>query len=262
MKKYLTAYSISLQEVLQLRWSLVMDRLRGLALIVSLYFLWSTLLEGKEAFLGYSREQMITYVLGMSLLRALILSNRGWELIHEISSGKLSSYLLRPINYFGFQMARDLAQKSILAASATVEIAILVTVFRAPLYLPGSLGTYLLFLLTAALSLVLYFQLSMLVCSAAFWTAESIGPLFCFELILQFCAGAFFPLDVLPMTIQKALHLTPFPYLVFFPLQVYLERSASIPQALAVQVAWILLLTFLLSKAWGVGLRDYAAEGG
>jgi ABC-2 type transport system permease protein len=235
---------------------------RGLALVVSLYFLWAALLQGKGTFLGYSRPQMLTYVLGMSLLRAAVLSNKGWELIQEISSGKLSSYLLRPVDYFAFHFSRELAAKTLLVGSAVVEIGVLVTVLGAPLYRPVSWLAVPQAALLAALAMGLYFEMSLLVCSAAFWTSESIGPLFLFELILQFAAGAFFPLDVLPLSVQKALALTPFPYLVYEPLETYLERGPAFGTALTIELFWLLALYAALRTVWGIGLRDYAAEGG
>jgi ABC-2 type transport system permease protein len=261
LAKYWTAYKLALQEAFQLRWSLAMDRVRGLALMLSLYFLWVSLLKTQGSFLGYSRAQMLTYVLGMSLLRALVLSGKGWELIQEISSGKLSSYLLRPIDYFAFHFSRELAAKTLLGLSAIVEIAVLVALFRAPLYWP-SLSAALGALVLAAGAMVLYAELSLLVCSAAFWTSESIGPLFLFELILQFAAGAFFPLDVLPASVQAGLRLTPFPYLVYVPLETYLERGPAIGPSLAIACIWIVALYAALRSVWSVGLRDYAAEGG
>jgi ABC-2 type transport system permease protein len=262
VKKYWTTYKLGLQEAFQLRWSLGMDRVRGLALVVSLYFLWSALLGSRGSFLGYSRSQMLTYVLGMSFLRAWVMSNKGWELIQEISSGKLSSFLLRPVDYFGFHFSRELAAKTLLVGSSIVEIGLLAALFHAPLYRPASWTAVPAALLLAAGAMLLYFELSLLVCSAAFWTAESIGPLFLFEMLLQFAAGAFFPLDVLPLAAQKALALTPFPYLVYVPLETYLERGPALVPALAIVGFWLVALHAALRAVWGVGLRDYAAEGG
>ena len=110
MEKYLYVFTVSLQQTLEHRASLLMDRLRSLALVLSLYFLWSALLKGEQTLLGYSRSQMLSYVLGMSLLRAFVISGKGWEMIGEIASGKISHYLIRPIHYFGYLFARAMAQ--------------------------------------------------------------------------------------------------------------------------------------------------------
>ena len=80
-----------------------------------------------------------------------------------------------------------------------------------------------------------------------FWTAQSWGPRFCFEILLEFCAGAYFPIDVLPKAAQKILMTLPFPYLVFFvPSSIYLGRiqGGAIVSCLLHQVFWIVALSF------------------
>ena len=124
--------------------------------------------------------------------------------------------------------------------------------------------TYVLFCLAAALGSLLFFFMEFIVSSLAFWTSESGGPLFCFELFLQFAAGAFFPLDVLPASLQRALSATPFPYMVYVPARVLLEK-VSYPEAarlLAVEAAWLAAFVAAALAVWRAGVRSYAAEGG
>jgi len=241
-----------------------MDRIGGLAYITALYYFWDAILQGHDSLLGYTREQMLSYVLAMNLLRSFVFTGRGWELVHEIASGRLSNYLLRPVSYVGYALALDLAQKSVHAAASVLEIAFLIWVFSAPIYLPSRLSTWPLFLAATGLASLLYFLLEFIVSAIAFWTSESGGPLFCLQLFLQFAAGAFFPLDVLPVWIRKALVWTPFPYLVFTPINIYLERTAwgQALGILAIQAAWLAVFYAVLRTAWQKGLQNYAAEGG
>ena len=264
MTKYLRAYSIALQQVLQRRATLFMDRVGGVAVILSLYYFWNALLQGKSEFLGYTGEQMLSYVLAMNVLRSFVFQGRGWELVQEISSGRISSYLVRPLSYHAYTLALDLAQKTVHLGASLLEVAVIVLVIGAPVYAPASPWSYLLFPVAVLLSSLIFFLLEFIVSSLAFWTSESGGPLFCFELFLQFAAGTFFPLDVLPAALRKALAFTPFPYMVFFPINIYLER-VSLPEAagvIAVQLAWLLGLSWAALRFWAVGLDSYAAEGG
>ena len=264
MKKYWTAYSIALQQVLQRRSTLLMDRVGGIAIIISLYYFWKALLGQKTSFLGYSSEQMISYVLVMNILRSFVFTGRGWELVQEISSGRISSYLVRPISYHGYSLALDLAQKTVHVFASLIEVGVLIAVIRAPIYIPRDPWTWPIFFVAVMASSLLFFFLEFIVSSLAFWTSESGGPLMCFELFLQFAAGTFFPLDVLPGAVQKALHLSPFPYMVFFPINIYLERVtlAEGSQILAIQALWLAAFIWAADAVWSVGLRNYAAEGG
>jgi len=264
MKKYLVAYSISLQETLQRRSTLIMDRLGGFAVVLSLYSFWSALMGGKPVFLGYSRSEMIAYVLVINVLRALVFTGRGWQLVGEISNGKISSYLVRPIRYHGYALSLDLAQKSVHVVSAFFEVALLAAFIRGGLYLPSHASTWILFAVSAILASLIFFFMEFIVASLAFWTSESGGPLFCFELFLQFAAGAFFPLDVLPPFAQRLLSATPFPYLVFFPARIFLEKVslAEAARVLAVETAWLAVFLAGALAIWRAGVNSYAAEGG
>lgn len=233
-------------------------------MIVSLYYFWIALLGSKSSYLGYSREQMLSYVLAMNLLRSFVFTGRGWELVGEISSGRISSYLVRPISYHGYSLALDLAQKTVHVAAAFIEIGVLVLLVRAPVYLPKSPMAWATFAVGAVLSSLVFFFLEFMVSSLAFWTSESGGPLFCFELFLQFAAGTFFPLDVLPLGLQKALAFTPFPYMVFLPINIYLERLSPVQalRTLALQGLWLAIFLKASSALWKRGLQNYSAEGG
>ena len=181
MNKYLVAYSISLQETLQRRSTLLMDRLGGFAVVVSLYSFWSALLGDKPTFLGYTRPEMLTYVLMINILRSLVFTGRGWQLVGEISSGKISSYLVRPLSYHGYALSLDLAQKTIHVCSAFIEVLVLAALVQGGLFLPRDPATWLVFAASAALSSLIFFFMEFIVSSLAFWTSESGGPLFCFS---------------------------------------------------------------------------------
>ncbi|HVA65979.1 MAG TPA: ABC-2 family transporter protein [Elusimicrobiota bacterium] len=264
MRKYLAAYELALQNVLQRRSSLIMDRVGGVAVLASLYYFWLALMNGHKGFFGYSKAQMISYVLAINVLRSFVMTGRGWELVGDISGGRISSYLVRPMSYGGYSLALDMAQKTVYLGSAIFEIGIFAALVRAQFYLPRHFAAWLGFAATVILSSLLFFVMEFMVSALAFWTSESGGPLFCFELFIQFAAGAFFPLDVLPKVIRHVLYLSPFPYLVFFPINIYLERvkPGEALRVLAIQGAWLVVMLFFASRLWRRGLRSYAAEGG
>lgn len=264
MRKYRVAYAIALQETLQRRSTLIMDRLGGFAVVVSLYSFWTALIGDRATLLGYTRAEMLTYVLALNVLRSFVFTGRGWRLVGEISSGRISSYLVRPIRYDGYALALDFAQKTVHVASAVLEVGLLALLARGELFLPRDPAAWFLFAIAAILSSLIFFFLEFMVSSLAFWTSESGGPLFCFELFLQFAAGAFFPLDVLPEGLRRALEATPFPYMVYFPVRIFLEKvsPAEAMRLLGMETLWLLAVMTAAMTVWRSGLRSYAAEGG
>ncbi len=263
MKKYWCVFSLYWQENLQKRSSFFVDRFRALVVLVSFYYLWSTLLKGRSTFAGYDHSQIITYVLGMNILQSLVFAGNSWEMAGEINHGRLSIYLTKPLNYFVYTVFRELSEKAINLLSAMIEISALFWVFHVDVRWPHSAFSWVAFALATVGATGLYFLLAFMVGCAGFWTAESGGPRFLIELFLEFTAGAFFPLDVLPAALQHALKVLPSPYMVFFPLQVFLEKltASEIMQGFAIQFVWLGIFGGLTAWVWHRGVAFYGAEG-
>jgi ABC-2 type transport system permease protein len=264
LKKYVTLFWLSWQRQLEMRSDFMFERARSMAIMLSVYYLWSALLENQTSVLGYTRVDLITYVLLMTLLRAWVLGCVTDRIPMEISKGKLSELLLRPISHLGYWASQDLASKSLNIMFAVLEVSLFAWLVSAPLAAPEQAITWFWFALSVLGGMIMYFQMSYMLGVMGFWTAQSWGPRFCFEILLEFCAGAYFPIDVLPAAAQKILMLLPFPYLVFVPSSIYLERiqGAEILSCLAHQAVWIVVLSFGVRIFWKKGLRFYSAEGG
>jgi ABC-2 type transport system permease protein len=263
VRKYWFVFSLYWQEGLAQRMSFFMERFRSLIVLCSFYYLWDALLKHRSSFAGYDRSQIVTYVLGMNILRSLVFATRTDQIPGEINQGRLSAYLLKPVNFVGYTFVRDLAEKSVNFVSAIIEVFVLMWVFDMPIRWPESPATWFYFGTAVVGAVALYFFLAFMVGCWGFWTAESWGPRFLIELILEFTAGAFFPLDILPETIQKILHQFPSPYLVFFPVQIFLEKltPAEVMSGFVAQAFWIIVLAALCRFVWHRGMAAYEAEG-
>jgi ABC-2 type transport system permease protein len=199
----------------------------------------------------------------VSLLRAFVLAAVTYRIPVEIAMGRLSDTLLRPISLTGYWAAQDAASKALHLVAAVFELSIFFALFRPPFFVSTSVQAWAGFTLTTLGAMVLYFQMSYMLGVMGFWSGQSWGPFFLFETTLEFCAGSYFPIDVLPMALQKFLALLPFPYLIFHPLSIYLGRETgpAILKTLFMQGAWMIILGISSAFLWRKGLRRYAAEG-
>jgi len=263
IEKYWTVFSLHWQEGLQQRASFFMERFRSLVVLLSFYYLWSALLATRNSFAGYDRAEMITYVLGTNILRGLVFGSRNDEIAYEINRGRLSAYLLKPVSFAGYTFSRDLAVKSINSLSAIIEVIVLAFILKAPIRWPHYLWQWLVFVASLCGAVVLYFLLSFLVGCWGFWTAESGGPRFCLELFLEFTAGSFFPIDVLPPALQTVFKTFPSPYMIFFPLRIFLGKLTTIDliKGFSIQLLWIVVLEVIVRHVWRRGVSVYGAEG-
>jgi ABC-2 type transport system permease protein len=130
--------------------------------------------------------------------------------------------------------------------------------------LPKSLLTWPLFFLSAAMAAGISFLIAYTLALIAFWILEISTIVFILYSFEYFLSGQTFPLDIMPGWFQAILRWLPFPYELFFPVQVFLERvqGAELWQGLGIQAAWVGIL-FLISQAiWRRGIRHYQAVGG
>jgi ABC-2 type transport system permease protein len=260
MKKYLSIFSITLQEIFTYRLNMIMWRVRQVFVFLIPFFIWKAVLGQGGTIYGYSFSAIMTYLFGTTILRSLVMGSRTIDLGGMINTGALTIPLMRPINMFNFFFIRDLADKLFNLGFMLLELPLIYFIFHPPVFLQ----TNPLVLLSAGLSIVLavliYFYINVIFGSLAFWSRDVWAPRFLLMVIMEFATGAMFPLDMLPEIWQRFISFTPFPYLLFIPLKIYLGSANALLQ-LAGSLTWVLLLRYLAKIVWKKGIRSYEAEG-
>lgn len=266
MHKYLQIFKISFQQEFAYRLNFVMWRVRNVMQIVLTFFLWNTVFydPGREVF-GYNKEKILTYVFGILVLRAIVLSARAVDMAGEIANGEITNYLLKPVSYFKYWFTRDVASKALNLSFAAVEALILFLILKPNIFLQTDFLIIILFIVSTVIAVTLFFYILFLVNLVTFWMPENgWAAQFLFVVILtEFLSGGAFPIDVLPQALQHILYSLPFPYLLFFPLQVYLGKISglAITRGILTGGIWVIALAFLTRTVWPRGLKRYSAEG-
>lgn len=261
VRKVLSIIGITLEEAFSYRLNFVMWRVRQVFVFLIPYFIWRGVLgQGGELY-GYSFGSLMTYLFGTTLLRSLVMGSRTVDLGWMINSGYLTLVLLKPINNFTFMLARDLGDKLYNLSFIVLEVPLLLLLFRPPVFLQSDPLTLLITIVSIILALYIYFYINILFGSIGFWSRDVWAPRFLLMVILEFATGAMLPLDMLPTWLQQILAATPFPSLLYVPLELYLGKSPSPFSSLALQLFWVVVLGVLARYVWGRGLRRYEAEG-
>jgi len=230
------------------------------------FFLWSSVFSdpSRELF-GYNREKILTYVFGILVIRAIVLSARAVDVAGEISRGDITNYLLKPINYFRYWFTRDISSKALNLSFAALEAVILFFLLKPTIFIQTNGAILALFFLSLVIAVLTFFCLLFLVNIVAFWMPENgwAAQFLFIVIIAEFLSGGVFPLDILPIEMQKVLNLLPFPYLLFFPLQVYLGKLtiAAILKGILTGIFWVVALAFGLRQVWNRGIKHYEAIG-
>lgn len=263
--KYIRAAKITWESMFVYRLNFIMWRIRNIVQIVAIYFLWSSILSRDPNVFGYSTSQMLTYILGTSLMRALVFSSRSIDTQSEISSGDLNNYLIKPLDYFKYWFSRDLADKFMNLLFSAAEVTLLVIWLKPPIFIQSDPLFASGFILVALLAMVMYFYFSFLISMTTFWIPEGNGwpQRFLVFVTLEFFSGGLFPLDILPPFLATVVSKLPSAYFLHVPLQIYLGRTdvSGILTTIMVMFVWIVLFKKLADWVFERGLRIYGAYG-
>ncbi len=263
MSSFMRIANITWKEHMEYRLNFIMWRVRNILRLVTVYFLWAAVYNQNYQISGYSKTEMLTYILGTSIISSLVFSTRTQDVGDEINSGDLNNLLLRPINSFYYWLARDVGDKITNIVFALIEIVILIMLLKPPLFIQTNLITLIMFTVAVTSSIILYFMISIIISFFGFWTPNIWGPRFLMFIIMEFLAGGLFPLNILPEWLFKIISLLPFGYLMYFPLQIYLGRVEIdvFYLDLTKGIIWIIILTLVTTIMWRKGLRSYEAYG-
>jgi ABC-2 type transport system permease protein len=262
--KYLTVFKLSWQNILQYRLDFLMGRVRNIILLLTLYFLWTTVFKNPSQLFGFTRAQIVTYVLVGNFFYSLIFAHSDNDIADAIASGRLSSFLVRPINYLFYWFVRRLASRLMFVLMTILETVVFVVLIRPDLQIPVSPQAVLLTSAALVLAIALFTFLDFSVGTLAFWTLHAYGPRFALRMLMDFTSGRMFPLNILPRAAFAVLNILPFSFLIFFPVNLFQNRlgPTEIVHGFTIQALWLVLSFLLMRWLWHSGLRKYEAVGG
>ena len=267
VNKYWHVINIGIQNTLTYRVNFLFRAAFGLIPLAATIFLWRTIYSGKLAddVAGYTLAGMTSYYLLVTVMDALTaVTEDDWQIAADIKDGNISQFLLKPIDYLTYRLCLFGAGRMIYTAFAAIPVGIFIYCFRGYFVAPISATAFGCFTVSVVLTALLQFFISYTMALLAFWVTEVstfIFILFAFEYI---AGGHLFPLNILPPWVEQILNFTPFPYLLYFPISVYLGKTTgpALWSGLAVHAFWVLAAYLMARFVWSRGIKKYSAVGG
>lgn len=194
-----------------------------------------------------SFSQLVTYIwLQQAFLALIMLYDWDYELFDMITSGSISYELCRPCNLYGFWYVKLLSKR---LSSATLRFSpIIIVAFLLPapykLSLPHSPVSFLLFITTMLLGLLLLVAISMIIYISVFKTMSPVGSMAFIGILGEFFSGMTIPIPLMPEWLQKVCYMMPFRWTADLPLRIY-SGSIGVNEAvisIGVQFIWIAIL--------------------
>ena len=267
MRKYWSFFKMRLMAGLQYRAAALAGMSTQLVWGVMEVLLYRAFwLEHPERF-PMGMEALASYIwLQQAFLSLFALWNWEFNILESVKTGAVSYELLRPAGIYGMWMAQSVGNRLSRAALRMVPLIAVSLLIPAPYGLrpPASPAAFGLFLLSAALMVLVVCAYSLLVYALTFYLTDPNGIMVLSVAAADLLGGAIVPLPFLPEGFRKFAELTPFASMQNVPLRIFsgdIPLSGA-PAVMGLQAFWIAVLLsagYLLTRS---GLRRAVILGG
>lgn len=220
------------------------------------FLMWNLFLGAGDG--GMAARDVLAYYAVMLLVnRAAPSRFISLRLEQQILGGGLAVQLARPsvpwAAIAGREMAPTLLNLAVLTPLAALVSGCLLG------RMPGLAG----FALWMSVAVLLQSLVRLIVGTAAFWMLRIVGLVHTVEFLMRLASGGVLPLGFFPVRVEQALGLTPFPLLLYVPVQAMLGKldSATAAGQLVTAACWFPLLLGAFLALWGRGVRRFSGHG-
>ncbi|WP_010268446.1 ABC transporter permease [Paenibacillus senegalensis] len=262
-RKYISLAKITMQHAIAYRFTYFISLIGNLIFILTMFFLWRAIFDGREELSGFTWEQMKAYIFITFLSNSLISWYSETRIAKKIISGEVAMDLLKPIS---FQKARaaETIGSSIMEGCISAVMIFIILLLTSGIILPGSWMSAAMFIISLLASLLIKFcivYISSLIC---FWSTNGIGIAWMRAAITNFFSGALVPLAFFPGWLEKLSLLLPFQGIVYIPASIYLGRLEGMQalQNVGLQLLWVVVLWLAAKLMWNWAVRQVTINGG
>lgn len=232
-----------------------------------LYALWTALYRSRSEDLapeGFTLPVIVTYS-AISLLYGLVVNaaaESADQVEDKIRDGDIAVDLFRPVRYPLTLIADGLGAVGFGLLQVIPALLLLTTFLQ--LVPPPSLGSAVLFALSALLGVAVNFGLTLMLNLTAFWLLETFGIQMILRWVSLALSGAVVPVWFFPGAFQAIALALPFQAIYSTPLSIYVGKlqGASALAFLGIQAFWALALGSICALLWRRGVRKVVVQGG
>jgi len=265
-RKYTATLALSVESAMEYRTNFLLSLASGSFAILIQYFVWTAIYESNpsENLFGYEYQQMIVYIVLAGLLSKVMATGFEWEIASDIKNGGLSRFLVQPIRYLPYRIMSFMGTKIVQLVMFSAISIIIFLVLSYTIGLEFDFSNVGLLLFVILLSLLLNCLLFYCISALAFWVSEISAVFIGLGVTTNILSGGIFPLDVFGDNVEKVLTMLPFPYVIYFPLNVIngIYSTKEILAGMIMQCLWIIVCFVVAKFLWHKGMKKYVAIGG
>lgn len=217
-------------------------------------------LDARPGLAGYDAADIATYTFVTQGLLATVYSFAADEIAERVRTGEIVSDLYRPVDFQGYWFATDVGRFAFQLVFRGVPPVVLGSLVF-DLALPDDVGTWLAFLTSVCLALVVSFGVRYLASLSSFWLLDTRGVWQMTAMVSMFLAGMMVPLAFLPGGVAGIVLWLPFASISQLSIDVLLGHADVVP-VLARQAMWGVVVVLLGRGLTRRAFRKVVAQGG
>lgn len=262
--KYGKVANISLQNNIEYRWNFFINLIFSFIPFLANIMLWICIYGHNGEAFGFTLKEMLTYYFVILIVENLITNTTTYEVAKDIRLGDISKYLIKPINYMGYNFMKAVPKNLLFIVFGGIPLIILGFFLRGYLTIKISVLNISCFVLALVIGYLINFLLNYLLSILAFFFSEVNSMFVAIDVLKGIITGKLFPISIVPKMLYNFLMITPFQFTAYLPTVILLDKLSvnEVYKNLIIGTLWVILL-FVLSKVmWKKGLRKYSAFGG
>ncbi len=261
--KYLQTISIAINNLMVYKVNFVLQVIAPpLIFFFIKYNIWTSiysLRSAGEELAGYSLDLMIEYQALAMVVSLIAQGFNSRNLAEDIRLGRISTYLIYPFDFWQFHLSTFLGVQFVHIFVSLFSIALFSFFGFIPSLTLQSLALGISF---SVLVGVFWFSVQFMIGLMAFWLEETWMLRVILMIVAGFFSGSIIPLEFFPDWARTIIMYTPFPYMTYIPIQIFLSRSVMpYSEAVLVILTWTFFSWLGGRFIWQRGLRLYSAAG-
>lgn len=261
LKKYLHIYKVTILDNIQYVSNIVLRILSFAIIIFVLFNLWKYMYSDQETINGYSKSQILWYVL---ITEGIWFGVRNKNFTNEISdsikSGNIAYSINKPYNYVSYLIVKNLGDITIKSLVFVLVVSTIGTIFigrlkftilQIPFVLIALIFSALIFsIIDISISLIL------------FWIEDAMPFHWVFDkLVLIF--GTIIPIEMFPNSIKTIFSFFPTYPIMYGPAKIIIDFNFNIfCKIFLVQVIYLICTIIIMNLLYKEGVKKVNVNGG
>ena len=267
MKVFIEVIKLNFKVMFQYRWTMAISVLFqpillaiNIALFKSIYAYNDT-----TSIKGYGFEQMVWYYTAYYVVLSFVWNGITNQISRKILTGELATDFLKPISIFRFYLASAVSSRFMALLVEFVPGMIIYSLILFPKFI--TIQSFLSFVIIAVLAFILNFMYSFLLGMSAMIIKNNMSINAIREVLQAIVGGGLIPLEFMPVWLNRIFDFLPFKYIIYWPIQFFLNRVEGNRLEMLVrvgllQLVWIIIFYIAIKILWKRLVKRFCAAGG